>query len=80
MINQSLEESAIGWGPPILLERDVPIVLSDGIGQDFEMDLPKRMGFLASVITRWEGMVTVQLTAPKATESRYILILACPSY
>lgn len=38
MINQSLEESAIGWDPPILLERDVAIVLSDDIRQDFEID------------------------------------------
>lgn len=34
MINQSLKESAIGWDPPILLERDVAIVLSDDIRQD----------------------------------------------
>lgn len=31
--------------PPILLERDVPFVLSDDIGQDFEVDLLKSMDF-----------------------------------
>lgn len=66
MINQSLEESAVGWDPPILLERDVTIVLSNDIRQDFEIDLVKMMGFLASIIIRWEGVVTVQLSATKA--------------